>query len=218
MDFGPRFFKDLFGDAMPWDPDDWGRRRRHRSRFFERGDLRLVILDLLAEKPRHGYEIIRALEERSGGFYAPSPGSVYPTLQLLEDVGHVTASQQGEKRVYAITDEGRAHLAEQRDSLDDIWGRFGGQWGYRGHGGHRGHRGHWDQEVAAELQGCWHEFGRIARLVAQRLAAGRVDAAGLRRIREVLVEAARQIEEILRDQRERQRGGDAADLGNTRMV
>lgn len=191
MQFGQRVLRDLFGGAMPWEAwgeEEWPRRRR-RARFFERGDLKYVILDLLAEKPRHGYEVIRALEERFGGFYAPSPGSVYPTLQLLEDLGHVTATRQGDKKVYAITDAGRAFLEEHRDSLDGIWGRVGGH----------GRWGRWDHETTEELQGCWHEFARLARLVAQRLGTGRVDAAKLRRIRRVLVDAAGEVEEILRD-------------------
>jgi DNA-binding PadR family transcriptional regulator len=209
MHHGPRNLRDLFGGVMPWQAwgawgeDDW-RAKRRRGRFFERGDLRYVILDLLAEKPRHGYEIIRELEERFGGFYAPSPGSVYPTLQLLEDLGHVTATRQGEKKVYAITDAGRAFLAEHRDSVDGIWSRLGG------------HHGRWDQEMTAELQGCWREFARLARMVAQRVGAGRVDAGKLRRIRRVLIDAAREVDDILRDRGGAERGpGDAA---GTRMV
>ena len=71
------------------------------ERFFGRGDLKYVILDLLKDQPRHGYDIIRALEDRMGGQYRPSPGSVYPTLQMLEDLGYVTSSQQEGKKVYS---------------------------------------------------------------------------------------------------------------------
>jgi len=208
MQFGPRNFRDLFGGAMPWEAwtgeEDW--RPRGRRRFFERGDLKYVILDLLAEKPRHGYEVIRALEERSGGFYTPSPGSVYPTLQLLEDLGHVTATRQGDKKVYAITDAGRAFLDEHRAGVDDIWGRAGG---------HHGNRFRWDHEMTAEMQGCWREVARIARLVAQRVGSGRIDPERLRRIRQVLLDAARQVDDILRDH-----DGPAASGGTagTRMV
>jgi DNA-binding PadR family transcriptional regulator len=207
MHFGPRAFKELFEGAMPWGAwgeEDWHSRRR-RPRFFERGDLKFVILDLLAEKPRHGYEVIKALEERAGGWYTPSPGSVYPTLQLLEDLGYVSATQQGEKKVYAITDSGRAFLAEHRDNLDGIWIRAGNvRWG------------NWDREMSAELQGCWREFARLARVVAQRMSSGRVDAERLRRIRAVLVDAAREIEEILRDRREY--GDRRGPAEGTRMV
>lgn len=207
MHHGPRNLRDLFGGAMPWEAwgawgeEDWRAKRRH-GKFFERGDLKYVILDLLAEKPRHGYEIIRELEERFGGFYAPSPGSVYPTLQLLEDLGHVSATRQGEKKVYAITEAGRAFLAEHRESVDGIWSRVAG------------HRGRWDHEMTAELQGCWREFARLARLVAQRVAAGRVDADKLRRIRRVLVDAAREVDDILRAQS----GSDQGGAAGTRMV
>jgi DNA-binding PadR family transcriptional regulator len=214
MQFGPRNLRDLFGGAMPWEAwsgwgeEDW-RHRRRRPRFFERGDLKYVILDLLAEKPRHGYEIIRALEERFGGFYAPSPGSVYPTLQLLDDLGYVTSTRQGDKKVYAITDAGRAFLAEHRDSVDGIWGRFGA---------HSGQRGRWDHEMTAELQGCWREFARLARMVAQRVGAGRIDPAKLRRIRQVLVDAAREVDDILRDGDRDAPAGGAEPAGGTRMV
>jgi DNA-binding PadR family transcriptional regulator len=75
---------------------------------MRRGDVRTALLAVLAERPGHGYEIIQALEEKSGGAWRPSPGSVYPTLQQLEDEGLVTSNQQGGKRVYELTDEGRA--------------------------------------------------------------------------------------------------------------
>jgi len=77
-----------------------------RGQVFERGDLKYVILELVAEKPRHGYDVIQALEERFGGLYAPSPGAVYPTLQMLEDMGCVTVTERDGKKVYQITDEG----------------------------------------------------------------------------------------------------------------
>ena len=101
-----------------------GRARWRGGRMFEQGDLRYVILRLLDEKPRHGYEIIKALEERFGGAYSPSPGVVYPTLQLLEDQGfaRVRAEEDG-KKTYEITDAGRAHLAENRDTVDSIFER-----------------------------------------------------------------------------------------------
>ena len=95
------------------------------GRFFEQGELKYVILQLLDEKPRHGYEIIKELEERAGGAYAPSAGTVYPTLQLLEDLGYasVTTEESG-KKVYSITEEGRKHLADRRGHVDDIFERL----------------------------------------------------------------------------------------------
>jgi DNA-binding PadR family transcriptional regulator len=83
-------------------------------------DLQLLVLGLLAEKPRHGYEIIKALEERSQGFYAPSPGMVYPALTFLEEIGHATVVAEGAKKSYHITDEGRAHLEQNRQAVDAI--------------------------------------------------------------------------------------------------
>jgi len=95
-----------------------------KERMFEKGDLKYVILGLLAEKPRHGYEIIRDLEEKLGGFYSPSPGAVYPTLQMLEDMSYVSSRQQDSKRVYEISEEGRAFLVEHKETLDDIQKRM----------------------------------------------------------------------------------------------
>ena len=85
---------------------------RH-SRMFEKGDLKYVVLDLLKDKPSHGYEIIRAMEERFMGFYTPSAGSIYPTLQLLEDMGYVKALEQDGKKVYSITEEGKSFLKQR---------------------------------------------------------------------------------------------------------
>jgi DNA-binding PadR family transcriptional regulator len=90
------------------------------GRLLRDGDLRLVALALLEEAPRHGYDIIKALEERSGGFYSPSPGVVYPTLTYLEDVGYTTSAADGNKKVYTIADPGRAHLEENREQVATI--------------------------------------------------------------------------------------------------
>jgi len=87
-----------------------------RWRFYDRGDLKFVILRLLREKPMHGYEVMRALEEGSGGWYRASPGSVYPTLQMLEEGGYVTSEQVDGKKVYTITDAGRKLLEDRGES------------------------------------------------------------------------------------------------------
>lgn len=97
------------------------------GRFFAQGDLRLVILHLIAEKPRHGYELIKAIEERVGGAYSPSPGVVYPTLALLEELGHVTASTgdgAGAKKLREITGEGQAFLEANRPAVDALLTRM----------------------------------------------------------------------------------------------
>jgi DNA-binding PadR family transcriptional regulator len=93
-------------------------------RMLVQGDLRLVALALIAEAPRHGYEIIKQLEEKTADWYSPSPGIVYPTLTYLEEAGYVTASTEGAKKLYTITDEGRAFLASNRDLVDVVLDRL----------------------------------------------------------------------------------------------
>ncbi len=96
-----------------------------RGRVFEQGDLKYVILRLLSEKPRHGYEIIKELEERFGGTYAPSAGTVYPTLALLEDLGYATVSpEEGGKKVFSITPDGEKYLEENKSAVEDIFERI----------------------------------------------------------------------------------------------
>ena len=101
-----------------------GPRARRWGRWFAPGEMRLVILRLIREKPRHGYEIIKALEEQLHGCYTPSAGSVYPTLQLLEDQGYVRIVEEGGKKVYHITPEGEAFLTENKDLLSEIGERI----------------------------------------------------------------------------------------------
>ena len=88
------------------------------GRRLASGDLRLVLLALLAERASHGYELIKALEERSGGFYSPSPGMVYPALTWLEEMGYANVAAEGTKKLYSITDTGRAYLSENREAAD----------------------------------------------------------------------------------------------------
>ncbi len=113
----------------------WGRGRhggfahRHRggrrARAFEQGDLRFVILKLIAETPRHGYDIIKAIEETFGGTYSPSPGVVYPTLTLLEDQGFASvAPGEGSKKLYTITPEGQAFLDDNKATVEAIFSRM----------------------------------------------------------------------------------------------
>jgi DNA-binding PadR family transcriptional regulator len=90
------------------------------GRMLADGDLRLIVLTLLEEAPRHGYDIIKALEEKSSGFYSPSPGVVYPTLTFLEESGYAVSANDGNKKVYSITDAGRAHLDENRDLAETV--------------------------------------------------------------------------------------------------
>ena len=93
--------------------------------MFEHGDLRLVIAALLAEKPRYGYEIIKELEERVGGGYSPSPGVVYPTLTLLEEMGQAAVSEErAGRKLYTLTPEGQAALAANRAAADAVLARI----------------------------------------------------------------------------------------------
>ena len=94
------------------------------GRMLAQGDLRLLALALIAEQPRHGYEIIKVLEERTEGWYAPSPGIVYPTLTYLEEAGYVTAQADGAKKLYSITDEGRSYLEGNRAFVDAVLERL----------------------------------------------------------------------------------------------
>ena len=114
------FFSDF--DFGNW-RGHWG--RRSRGRLFERGELKFVILRLVSKEPMHGYQVMQALEKEAGRWYKPSPGSVYPTLQMLEDEGLVDCEAQGGKKVYRITDEGRAYLEEHGDVVDKIFDRVG---------------------------------------------------------------------------------------------
>jgi len=115
---GPRGFSHRggpFGGRFRGPPDPF-----RGGKMIADGDLRLVVLALLAEQPRHGYDVIKALEERSHGAYSPSPGVVYPTLTYLEEAGYATAQAEGNKKVYAITDAGRAHLDENGGVAEGI--------------------------------------------------------------------------------------------------
>ena len=92
--------------------------------MLAQGDLKLLALALIAEQPRHGYELIKLIEEKTSGAYSPSPGVVYPTLTFLEEAGYVTAESEGAKKRYTITEEGRAYLEENRDIADMVLARL----------------------------------------------------------------------------------------------
>ncbi len=100
--------------------NDWGNMGGNFriGRMLAAGDVRLVALYLIEQQPRHGYDLIKAIEEKSAGFYAPSPGIVYPALTFLEEAGYVTSQTEGNKKLYTITDEGRAHLADNREAIE----------------------------------------------------------------------------------------------------
>ncbi|HET7576242.1 MAG TPA: PadR family transcriptional regulator [Sphingomicrobium sp.] len=118
--WGPFSFD--FGD------EGWGgggRRGRRAKRMFESGELRLVLLKLIADEPRHGYDLIRAIEELTGGEYAPSPGVVYPTLTLLQDMNLIEeAPVEGARKPFQATDEGCAHLEERSEEVEGLFERL----------------------------------------------------------------------------------------------
>jgi DNA-binding PadR family transcriptional regulator len=122
---GPRkgFGRGRFGGWFA-DGGDLGGRGFGMGRKLASGDLQLLILELLAEKPRHGYEIIKALEERSKGFYVPSPGMVYPALTYLEEIGHATVETEGTRKLYRLTDLGRSYLEEHRAETEALFAQF----------------------------------------------------------------------------------------------
>jgi DNA-binding PadR family transcriptional regulator len=104
-----------------------GREHHHgggRRRVFDHGDLRFILLSMIAAKPAHGYDLIKALEERMGGGYSPSPGVIYPTLTMLEEQGFAAVTAEDGKKQYQATDEGRAFLTANQASLDAIQGRI----------------------------------------------------------------------------------------------
>jgi DNA-binding PadR family transcriptional regulator len=105
-----------------------GRHRWHGERGgrpFDYGELRLLVLSMIEEQPRHGYELMRAIEERMGGSYSPSPGVIYPTLAWLEDMGYARVEASGGRKSYAITEEGKAFLTANRAAIDDMQTRMG---------------------------------------------------------------------------------------------
>ena len=147
---------------------------------FQKGTLKYVILDMIQDKPCYGYEIIRALEERSHGFYTPSPGVVYPTVRMLQETGYVAAVRQDGKKIYTITEEGRRFLAERQDRADEIKSQM---------------RHHWEPKNMAEIGETMGELGRFQHLLHRRLR--QTDAEKMRRIREVISRAYEDIEGIL---------------------
>ncbi|HYH81846.1 MAG TPA: PadR family transcriptional regulator, partial [Longimicrobium sp.] len=150
-----------------------------RGRMFGHGDLKFVILTLLAEKPRHGYEIIKELEERLGGTYSPSPGTVYPTLSLLEDMGYARArTEESNRKVFEITDEGRAYLEQNKSTIDDIFDRVDDFGSF----------------VGPLVAGLGRAFGNLGRSTFRSAMKHQGDEQWLQRAREILERAARDIE------------------------
>jgi DNA-binding PadR family transcriptional regulator len=175
-----------FGPGMwggPGGPGgQWGGGAGGRGRMFGHGDLKFVVLSLLAEKPRHGYEIIKELEDRFGGAYSPSPGTVYPTLSLLEDLGYASAvTEEGNRKVFEITDAGRKYLEENRSVVDDIFGRV--------------------DEVGAfvfgpTMAGLAGSFGGLGRAAFRGGMRHQGDEEWSKKVSEIIARATREVEEL----------------------
>jgi DNA-binding PadR family transcriptional regulator len=197
---GPRFtFKDIppglfamgFGPRGwgGWEGGDWsaefghGRRGRGgRRRMFESGELRLVLLKLIADEPRHGYDLIRAIEELTHGSYAPSPGVVYPTLTMLQDMGLIQeAAADGPRKAFAITPDGEAHLAERTEEVEALFERLTGA----GEGKRRAGGRPIQRAVGNLLSALWH-----------RVTADDTGEERLHEIAAILDEAAQKIERL----------------------
>lgn len=162
--------------------DHFGGRRRHfrggrRGRLFDYGDLRLLLLAIIAKQPSHGYELIKTVEERFGGSYAPSPGVVYPTLAWLDDMGYAVIEPEGDRKRYRITPEGEAFLAANRAAVDDLLARAGAS----GRGG----------EVPAPLLRSMENLKLALRL---RLRRGDIDQATAEKIAAALDAAVQVVE------------------------
>lgn len=143
---GPEFNPEGFAFKMRGFHGGGG--RRGGGRLFDYGELRLLVLALIAERPAHGYELIKMIEERSGGAYSPSPGVIYPTLSWLEDEGFAKVEQDGSRKSYSITPEGQAFLADNREAADALFERAGG---LNGEGEDRGPRGR-SNEIMRAMQ------------------------------------------------------------------
>ena len=157
-------------------------RGRRSERVFEQGDLRLLLLKLIADKPSHGYELIKAVEESVGGAYSPSPGVVYPTLTHLEDLGYTKVQEaEGGKKLFAITAEGEAYLAEQSATIAQLQARV--------------------DEIAAANRGrsapqVMRAMENLKMAMRMRLSRGPVTEEQIAAIAAALDEAARKVEGV----------------------
>lgn len=169
-----------FGDAFEGERGSRG--GPGRRRVFSGDELRLVLLRLIAETPRHGYDLIREIEERTGGGYAPSPGVVYPTLTLLAEMDYVSEqASDGPKKIFAVTPGGEAHLAERADEIAALFARLD-MLGKRREHGRRGP--------------IKRAMGNLREALMQRIGEGEADEETMHRIAAILDEATQKIERL----------------------
>lgn len=176
-----------FDWIFDWDAGMGPRRKgRHRGRgpgrrFFRQGEVRLALLSLLKDEPAHGYELMKRLEERSGGMYRASAGTIYPVLQQLEDEGLVRTQEEGGKKIYHLTDSGREELLLHAEDTDRIWKRATG-WK------------DWGSTMGPETAEIWGSWGRLSKAAFK--AAAKSDFENTERIREILDKARKELEEL----------------------
>lgn len=157
-------------------------RRGRRGRMFGQGELRLALLALIAENPSHGYELIKAIEEMTGGDYAPSPGAVYPTLQLLEDEGSIEEAQaEGAKKPFAVTDQGRAELEDRKDEVESLMRRLGR---------------HGERTTTVRSHDVFRAMGNLGSVLKNRARAGKLDERTINEIVDMIDEMAKRIERL----------------------
>lgn len=149
----------------------------------ERGGVRYLILDAVAEQPRHGYEIIQVIEQRSRGTYRPSPGVVYPTLQMLEELGHVQVNSEASRKVYAITEEGKKELAEHREEVTEFYDRSVDH----------------DWQSRVDLHDLRHQFVYLLKSFKRAALRGHLSPTVQARVADVLRDSVQRIEAILRE-------------------
>ncbi|GAA1714077.1 PadR family transcriptional regulator [Nonomuraea bangladeshensis] len=153
------------------------------GRFFGPGELRLAVLALIAERPGHGYDVMSRLSDRFNGTYEPSAGSIYPTLQLLEDEGLVRVEQDEGRKVHHVTDDGRRAVEEQADEIERLWGRAAS----------RGEWGMFRDPQAAEIVA---PALRLVKAAVKALAHTHGDPQVVERIQQIFVEARHRVEEL----------------------
>ncbi|NQX94020.1 MAG: PadR family transcriptional regulator [Erythrobacter sp.] len=189
--------------ASEWDSDarrdrarvrrDWKdnvRSRKRRGRMFGSGELRLALLALINEEPRHGYELIRAIEDMTGGGYAPSPGTVYPTLQMLEEEGLIKQTKPksddeegGSKKPFKATKAGKAELKDRSDEVDAIMERLG-------------EHGERAEKVKQKSPDLFRAMGNLASVLKNRANTGKLDKATIDEIVDIIDEVAKRIERL----------------------
>jgi DNA-binding PadR family transcriptional regulator len=148
----------------------------------ERGGVRYLVLEAILEQPRHGYEIIQHIEQRAGSNYRPSPGVIYPTLQMLEELGHARVVEQENRKAYAITDLGKEDLQANRSAVDDFYARFAEDS---------------SESYAEDFGDLMKFFARAMKTVKIGMYRGRMSPGTVRRIRLALEEALKKIDDAL---------------------